>query len=290
MGIFSFLPVFEQDHLLPYRPFPAEVNGNLFLAHWHEMVLSFILYRGIQFGSSVISPKLLGKTYTGLTLKTRVNFDIHVVSMVQCIFSILIILPMWNHESWQNRVEDPYLSIYHYTPYGGFVAAVTIGYFIWDMVVCLQYYRMFGLGFLFHAFAALYVFGTCLIPYCMPWIPAFLLFELSTPFVNINWFALRLPAGTISDTATLINGLFLLASFFLVRIVWGFYAVAVVAIDMYKTLNQTNILIPAFILSLNGLLDILNVFWFYKMVMIAKKKASGGKKPKQMAKEVEKIE
>lgn len=290
MGILGFIPVFEHDPFLQYRPFPQEPT-NYFQAHWHEMVGSFIFYESIQLISPFFSKRYFGTTYTTLPYKTKVNFDIHVVSMVQCILSIVILLPMWNHPSWQNRVEDSYSSINGTSDYGSFVAAVTVGYFIWDLFICLVYFLLFGLGFLFHAFASLYVFGCCLLPFCQPWIPAFLLFELSTPFVNVNWFASRLPAGTFSDLTIVINGMCLLASFFTVRILWGFYAVTLVAVDMWQQLATVNIIFPVTILSLNFLLNVLNVFWFHKMVLIAIKKAKGSKKtPRQASKDLDKIE
>lgn len=290
MGVLGFLPVFELDPFLQYRPFPQEPT-NYFLAHWHEMAGSFIVYISIQLISPFFSKRYFGTTYTSLPYKTKVNFDIHVVSMIQCILSVLILLPMWNHPSWQNRTEDSYTSINNYSEYGGFVAAVTIGYFLWDLYVCLAHFLLFGVGFLFHAFASLYVFSCCLVPFCQPWIPAFLLFELSTPFVNINWFASRLPAGTFSDSTIMINGLCLLFSFLTVRIFWGFYAVSLVAVDMWNQLHTVNIIFPATILSLNFFLNGLNLFWFHKMVGIAIKKAKGLKKgPRQASKEIDKIE
>lgn len=121
---------------------------------------------------------------------------------------------------------------------------------MWDLFVCIRYFKLFGFSFLFHGAAALYVFVCSLRPYCLPWAPAFLLFELSTPFVNVNWFATRLPAGTISDTVVMINGLLLLATFFFVRIIWGFYAAGLVAYDMYRVFDKAPIFLPLSILAL----------------------------------------
>lgn len=286
----AVLPVFEHDPFLQYRPFPEEAS-NLFSAHWHEMAASVVFYQIIQWLSPVFAKRYLGSSYTTLPAKTKLNFDIHVVSMVQCIISIAILLPMWNHPNWANRISDPEASIFGTTDYGALVASLTIGYFVWDLLVCLVYFKLFGIGFLFHAFAALYVFACTLVPYAQPWIPGFLLFELSTPFVNINWFASRLPAGTVSDRLILINGLLLLFTFFSVRIVWGFYAVSIVAADMFQVLHLLGYFLPATILALNVLLDSLNIFWFWKMVQIAKKKASGkASSPRQSAKSIDKIE
>lgn len=282
------IPILTDDPLEWARPFPQDPQS-FYSRHWHEIVLSTAIYFGIQAASPAVSTRLFGKTYTGLDAKTKLNFDIHVVSMVQCVISIAVIMPGWCHPFIANRVNDPYLSIFGYTPYSGFVSGITIGYFIWDLVVCLLHHKLFGLGFLLHAFAALFVFGVSLKPFCLPWIPSFLLFELSTPFVNINWFASKLPAGTISDRVVAINGLLLLVTFFLVRILWGFYAVVILSIDFYQVLDHVHIFFPLAILTLNGSLDMLNLYWFSKMLAIAKKKLSGAK-AQPLAKEAVKVE
>lgn len=281
-------PVITSDPLAWARPFPAEPLL-FYAAHWHEVVLLTAVYFGIQALSPTVSTRLFGKTYADLNPKTKLNFDIHIVSMVQCLVLIAIIVPAWSHPYIQNRAADPYLSIFGYTPYSGFISGITIGYFIWDLVVCLLHKKLFGLGFLLHAFAALFVFGVSLKPFCLPWIPAFLLFELSTPFVNINWFASKLPAGTISDKVVAINGLLLLVVFFTVRILWGFYAVIVLSFDLWAVLDQVNIFFPAAVLLLNASLDILNLYWFSKMLAIAKKKLTGAK-TRPLAKEAAKTE
>jgi hypothetical protein len=282
--ITQHFPVFEKDPFLQFRPFPAEPTS-LVLKHWHEIFVSFVFYTAIQIASGPLSRKYLGTKYTSLSKKTRINFDIHVVSMVQCVISIGMLIPMWNHSHWANRSEDPVSSVLGYTPYGGLVAGLTVGYFLWDVVVCLKYFSLFGFGFLFHGCAALFVFSTCFYSYAMPWIPAFLLFELSTPFVNINWFASRLPAGTLSNRTVAINGIMLLLTFFSVRIVWGFYSATLVATDMLACWSMAPIVLPVTILLLNVNLDILNCFWFYKMLLIAKKQIMSKKSPLEVSKE-----
>ncbi|KAK6202599.1 TLC domain-containing protein [Scheffersomyces amazonensis] len=283
--ITSLIPVLTEDPFLKYRPFPAE-PANYFEAHWHEAIVSFLFYTIAQQVSKPISAHYFGKTYTSLKYKTKVNFDIHVVSMVQCFISISLLLPMWNHSHWQNRVNDPLNSVVGYTPYGGLVASLTLGYFLWDLMVCLVHFDIFGIGFLFHGFAAAFVFGGSLRPFCNPWIPAFLLFELSTPFVNINWFASRLPAGTFNETFILFNGLALIITFFSVRILWGLYAVSLLANDMFQVWNQIPSFLAVTVLALNASLDFLNIFWFQKMIAIARKKLGGKESTKEAVKEV----
>lgn len=274
MTILDKLPVFEKDYFLQYRPFPIEPK-NYYQAHWHEIVASLIFYTSLQYISHIVSPIIFGDTYKNFPRKTRINFDIHVVSMVQCILSIALLIPTINHPFFQNRVEDPYNSIFGYTPYGGFVASVTLGYFVWDTIVCLRYFNLFGPGFLVHGVSALYVFGLGLRPILLPWIPAFLSFELSTPFVNINWFANRVPSGIFPNWLVTINGLLLLVTFFCVRILWGFYAIYLLSQDLFKVWHQLPLVLPVSVLSLNVVLNWLNVYWFTKMVAIARKKFLG---------------
>lgn len=261
----------EKDPLAWLHPFPSE-NMTPFQAHWHEIAISAVFYFLVHRISPAICSKWVGLAYTNLEKKTKINFDIHVVSMVQCVVSVGIIFFGFGNDYFLNRLADPEGSVFGYNPFLGFLAAVSIGYFIWDLFVCAWYFKFFGLGFFFHGLAALYVFLCSLWPFCLPWTPAFLVFELSTPFLNINWFSTRLPAGTINSTVVAINGILLLISFFSVRIIWGFYAAAIVAYDMYRMLDRSPLFFPVSILLFNVILDSLNVFWFTKMLAIAKKK------------------
>lgn len=270
-------PVWDHDPFLQYRPFPATPHNN-FEAHWHEIAGTVLFYVLVQRLLGPVARYCLGSTYTLLAKRTRVNFDVHVVSMVQSLVSILALVPMWHHPLWANHRANPSGAILGYTPYAGLVALVTVGYFVWDVCVCVRHFSLFGWGFLFHAVAAGYVFACALNQFCMPWMPAFLLFELSTPFVNINWFASKLPAGSISNAATLVNGLLLLVVFFVVRIVWGLYAVYTCALDMMRVWRELGAVLPTLILLLNMLLNALNAYWFYRMVLIARKRAAGSEK------------
>ncbi|KAI5966270.1 uncharacterized protein KGF55_000579 [Candida pseudojiufengensis] len=285
----TYLPTIILDPFEKYRPFP-ENPKNLLEAHWHEILGSTIFYFLIQYLSKPISKLIFGSKYTTLKPSTKINFDVHITSMVQCFISILILVPHLNNPHFQNRNNDPINSLLGYTPFGTLICSLSVGYFIWDLVVCLKYYKLFGIGFLLHAIAALFAFGCGFIPYCQPWAGAFLSFELSTPFVNLNWFASHLPAGTFSDKFVIINGLLLIIVFFFVRIIWGIYAVIQMGIDMTYSLNQINILIPISILLMNTALNLLNIFWFYKMIKIAKKKASGKSSTKQSSKEIDKVD
>lgn len=282
-------PTVILDPFEKYRPFP-ENPTNLIEAHWHEIAASFAFYFVVQNFTRPVAKAFMKDKYTLLSKGVQADFDVHVTSMVQCVVSIVLLVIHLGNPHFQNRLNDPVGSLLGTTPFGAMTCAVTTGYFIWDLYVCLRYYSIFGPGFLFHAIAAMFAFACGFIPYCQPWAGAFLTFELSTPFVNLNWFASHLPAGTFSEKFIVINGLSLIIVFFFVRIVWGLYAISQMAVDMLSSLDQVNKLVPLVILSTNSLLNVLNVYWFYKMIRIAKKKARGVKSTRQAAKEAEKIE
>lgn len=263
----------SEDILLQYRPFISEPK-NYYEAHYHEIVGAAVFYQVLFLVSPVISRALFGENYNQLSKRGKKNFDIHIVSMVQCLISIAVIIPLYGNE---HLAQDP---VFHYLPYAGFVSSITIGYFIWDSYICLRYFKMFGIGFLLHAFASLFVFCQTLRPFCLAWVAGFLSFELSTPFVNVNWFISKLPAGTVPFYIQAINGLLLIITFFIVRIIWGFFAIYKVSGQLYQVLDQLPLWLPASVVLLNFALDSLNLYWFKKMVAIAAKKI-GGPAPKK---------
>jgi hypothetical protein len=263
-----FTPYDPVYHMNPFFKDPQ----TYYQAHAHEIAGSIVFYQVLYLMSPYISKLIFHKNYDQLSHNSKLNFDIHVVSMVQCLISIVAIVPL---------IGDTHLrenSVSHYTEYAAFVSSITIGYFLWDLFVCLRHFKMFGLGFLVHAIASLFVFASSLRPFCLGWVASFLAFELSTPFVNINWFANKLPSGSIPNWIIALNGLCLIITFFFVRILWGFYAIYWVICDFLEHWDEVPLVLASIVLLLNAGLDVLNVMWFQKMLQIAAKKLGGKSK------------
>lgn len=72
-------------------------------------------------------------------------------------------------------------------------------------------------------------------PFVNYYAPVFVLYELSSPFLNIHWFCdkLEMTGGLVQ----LINGIFLLISFAGCRLVYGTYASYTVLSDIYKAVQ-----------------------------------------------------
>ena len=118
-----------------------------------------------------------------------------------------------------------------------------------------------------------------------------MLYELSTPFLNVHWFFDKL--GMTGTKAQLYNGLMLLVVFFCCRLVWGAYSSFNIYRDVWnalrfdtkKTQLSTNEdmmrfgserLLPLWlvVLYMSGhvTLQVLNIFWFGKMIAAVKKR------------------
>lgn len=235
--------------------------------HFHEVILSLAAYNLIFTMAQMILPKVW-KTYRTLSPRDQINFSIHVVSMIQCVVILTLCYPLFGDETLsKDRVSG-------YTPYCGFVVASALGYFIWDSYVCIRYVKLFGPGFVLHGLGSLFVFLQGLRPYVLHYTPLFLLFEASTPFVNIHWFATHLPEGMIPISIQAINAVILLVTFFSVRVVWGIYQ----AYHLYQDVLYGDYYLqypgwlPYCTIGANAALTLLNLFWFRKMIFLASRR------------------
>ncbi|KAF1825767.1 DUF887-domain-containing protein [Dissoconium aciculare CBS 342.82] len=278
--------------------------------HAHEVLFAIGLY---SFTMGVVSPAvsnvLVPKTYKGFDSRTRISWDIHFVSFVQaCIVNALSFYLIFYDEerkAWRGE-ENWEKRIWGYTGMTGFTQSMALGYFLWDLYMCLRYLNIFGWGMVVHAVASAGMFTFGFRPFIHFWCPVFLLHELSTPFLNIHWFCDKLDlTGSIYQA---VNGVFLMATFFGCRLAWGTYGSIGVGRDVYRAVttgytvpqyledkitqvpNYGNIEDPvgqtthymtvrylplwlgASYLAANVVLQCLNFFWFSKMVATIRKR------------------
>ncbi|ODQ67578.1 DUF887-domain-containing protein [Nadsonia fulvescens var. elongata DSM 6958] len=254
------------------RPYTEPYGFKAIPIHFHEILFSFAFYHLMFLSLPFITP-LFVKSYKSMSLRTKVNTDIHIVSQLQAVLILVLSWPLFTDEALNNDI------IRGYTPYSGFVSAMACGYFIWDSYVCLRYINLFGPSFLLHGFSSLFVFVQTLRPYLLHYVPIFLLFELSTPFVNNHWFFGHIP-NNVPEIFKIINGICLLVTFFSARIVWGFYQVYQITFQIFtnQALEGFPLWLPITMLVANFALDCLNVIWFTKMIKLVHNKVTGGQK------------
>lgn len=153
--------------------------------HFHEILFAALSY---QFICSVLSPLLstifFPHIYSSLPRRTRLNWDVHFVSMVQSItINSLALWVMWvdkerGRMTWEER-------IWGYDGAGGMIQGFAAGYFLWDLIVCVRWVDLFGWGMLAHAISALVVFSVGFVSCLLPFLPI---------YVSIHISLLHLPA------------------------------------------------------------------------------------------------
>ena len=103
----------------------------------------------------------------------------------------------------------------------------------------------------------------------------FVLYELSTPFLNVHWMLDKL--GKTGSDLQLHNGIALMTSFFGCRLVWGTYQTWLLTNDMlaaYRAGPVPKVLFGTYLVA-NTALACLNVLWFSKMVKTMRKRFDG---------------
>jgi len=141
------------------QPFADYFSLTTLPLHIHEVLGSFLGYIFINaIFSPWISKLLFPVKYGELSRERKINWDVHVVSLVQStMINTMALWVMWNDEErknmdWQQRV-------WGYTGAAGMIQGLAAGYFLWDLMVTLQNVKIFGFTMLAHALSALCVFS-----------------------------------------------------------------------------------------------------------------------------------
>ncbi|EPQ57986.1 DUF887-domain-containing protein [Gloeophyllum trabeum ATCC 11539] len=237
-------------------------------AHLPTILLSFLFFTAVQ---SLLGPwswRLLGKEreWAAITAadpslahrkrKELHNWSTHVTSLTHS----LLILPLaFSRLHLPALAADPAFGWAHGV---GPVLAVACGYFLWDALDSILYFQ--DVGFVVHGLACLAIYAMAFKPFLAYYGPRFLLWELSTPFLNIHYFLDKL--SLTGSRWQLLNGASLLGAFFGARIVYG----GVMSVEFFRTLRAVADALPTSFLVVYGVgnvvLNLLNWVWFFKMI------------------------
>ena len=236
----------------PTEVFANYVSLHTLPLHVHEVLFAFAFYYAINiFVAPAISHYFFPQIYSQVSKRSKLSWDVHIVSFTQStLICILALWVMWKDEersdmNWVGRVHG-------YTGAGGLVQAFAGGYFLWDLVITVQNVQVFGLGMLAHTVSALFVFSLGFVSYfhALPmahkltceqrpfvnfYAPTFILYELSSPFLNIHWACDKL--NMTGSKLQFYNGIILLCTFFGCRLCWGSYQSVRVFSDIYRALT-----------------------------------------------------
>ncbi|EGO53391.1 hypothetical protein NEUTE1DRAFT_92636 [Neurospora tetrasperma FGSC 2508] len=270
--------------------------------HVHEVIGAAALYTFVHVVvSPIVSNLFFSKYYPKHSRSKKANWDTHVVSLVQS--TLINVLALWVMYADKERAAmDWEQRIWGYTGASGMIQALACGYFVWDLGITLLNFDIFGFGLLAHAVSALVVYSFGFRPFLNYYSTTFILYELSTPFLNIHWFFDKL--NMTGSRAQLYNGIALLVTFFGCRLIWGTWQSIEVYKDMWKavhsaptpeyiqsyynttssTIDAENVMlfaakpepIPVWLALLyvasNLTLNTLNWYWFFKMISAVRKR------------------
>lgn len=127
--------------------------------HIHEILLAFAFYQLVHsYLSPLLSSWLLPQYYNKLNRRTKINWDVHVVSLVQStMVNAVALWVMFTDDERKSMTSEE--RVYGYTGGCGLILALATGYFAYDLIVSTIYLKIFGVGMLFHAISALWVFS-----------------------------------------------------------------------------------------------------------------------------------
>lgn len=266
------LPASLVDPFLQYSWFPSP-NGShpIFYQHIHEIISAFAFY---QFASTILAPLfcsfLFGKKYDHLQhKKIQINFCAHFVSMLHCFISFICIYIT-------RDIPSEKLNPSSYSDHrSALVCSITMGFYLWDFVQCFTHLYTFKAQYVLHALGSLTLTFLTLRPFLQSWIGRLLVYESSTPFVNINWYIIALSKNVngflVPSWFNTLNIFCLITVFFLSRLVWGPYQQYLIIQQLWSYRYEIPVVESTITLIVFITLNTLNIYWFVNMLGIIRK-------------------
>ncbi|KAJ7775139.1 TLC domain-containing protein [Mycena metata] len=237
--------------------------------HLSVLLTSFALFNVVHLVVvPILARVLVAAQWKDLNARARNNWAVHICSQLHAI----IILPLALRCLALPELDADRAFGWHER--SGTVQAVACGYFLWDTIESLVNFE--DIGFVLHGLACLAIYLLSFQPFLAYYASRCLLWEASTFFLNIHWALDKM--NRTGGTFQLVNGVFLLLTFFSVRLVYG----GITSYQFFQTLYNGRQEIAPVALAITGvgniLLQSLNWFWFAKMITALRKRFTPAKK------------
>ncbi|ORE07948.1 DUF887-domain-containing protein [Rhizopus microsporus var. microsporus] len=232
--------------------------------HWQSVLISAMFFTIVYEISRILSPVLFPKTFQFFKGYNAPNWHIHVVSTVHCIAVVVgsfFIL-------FDNSLEHD--RVFGYTKWAADIYSISCGYFLWDTITAIYFYKDQGISMVLHGIASFSVFIFSFRPFVNYYGAIFLMYELSTIFLNFHWFMDKI--GWSGSRIQLINGVVLLLTFFGARVVFGTVMSVKMWIDIYAVKDHVPLRYWIVYGSANFATSCLNFWWFSRMIKMLRKR------------------
>lgn len=285
------------------KPLASKLGLSTLPNHIHELAFAYLLYEALfRIISPLLSSLLAPKLYGSFTRRGKINWNAHTTSQVQAFLINTLALWIISTDPLRTKQSPPDAwreRLWGYSGAAGLAQACAAGYFLWDVTTSTLHMDVMGASSLAHAAAALAITLLGFRPFANYYGLNFVLYELSTPFLNVHWFLDKL--GMTGSAFQWVNGMLLLATFGGSRLVWGSWQSWRIYQDVwmawtdrtpyelkckaYRAVMERGLglsvpvecrVLPWWLGALyvggNTLLSVLNFYWYYKMILAVRKR------------------
>ncbi|CAE6527768.1 unnamed protein product [Rhizoctonia solani] len=247
--------------------------------HFQTIVYSFGIFTVVYLVSALTSPFVAPKTYPKLSQRTKHSWNVHTVSMVHAV----VIGPMAAHRLLTLPEVGSFEKAFGWNESMGLLHGIAVG-FVWDTIESVL--AQVEVGFIIHGLACTLIFGLSYVSGLASMFGGLRMKLRSTAAIHGFLRPVRSRLGTFHSVSKqyldklqmtggllqAVNGIILLGVFFAVRVCYGLY----MSFVFFQTLLDVYRSIPIGITLTYGLgniaLNVLNLFWFTKMIAALRKR------------------
>ncbi|GAA5806910.1 hypothetical protein MFLAVUS_000258 [Mucor flavus] len=232
--------------------------------HWQTVLTSTVIFAIIYEMSRIFSPVLFPKTFQFFKGYNGPNWHVHVVSTIHCLVVVTGSFFIFADNTLdQDRVNG-------YVRWAADIYSISCGYFLWDTIIAIYFYKYQGISMVLHGMVSFSVFIFSFRPFINYYGAIFLMYELSTIFLNFHWFMDKL--GWTGSKIQLVNGVVLLLTFFFARIVFGTFMSYRMWTDIYAVKDDVPWRYWIVYGGGNFITTCLNIWWFSQMITMLRKR------------------
>lgn len=235
-----------------------------FTPHAPVFFISLAAYTLVFLTAPHFSRLLFPKAYPTVSKRHIYGWKVHMVSMSHALVILPWALALVNTSmpavendkafGWDERLGD--------------LQAVSAAYFVWDTIESAV--SGAGIDFVLHGLACTIIYMIGYRPFTAYYGPRALLWELSTPFLNIHWFLDKV--GKTGTRLQLANAGFLLTAFLGARLIYGPYLSYDFLCTMWSVRHEVSPFVTGSFTLGNIVLNCLNYWWFGKMISAIQKR------------------
>ncbi|KAG8885564.1 hypothetical protein FRB97_000472 [Tulasnella sp. 331] len=195
-----------------------------FVPHGPLFFVSLLCFIFSQCLAPLVAKQLVPDVYNSLSRNNRYAWTVKSVSFIHS----TLVAPWALYLTIQSSPMVCEDRVFGWDPRVGTLVSVSAAYFVWDTLEAILSGN--DVAFVLHGAACSFIYISGYRPFAVYFGPRALIWELSTPFLNMHWFFDKV--GMTGSIWQLVNGLVLVTVFFCVRLVFGM----VVSVQFFQTM------------------------------------------------------